>query len=253
MINLSRNYQSRITRIADEAKLIWVICLSIIILFTYTITAQLIIMLCLIALSIYGNLKFAGVMNYIKMFLPVIFIIFIFHLFYHDGNTIFTIWFLTATDVGFHFGIFNFLRFINFLLIAIGFFSWSSPLNIATKLATLFGIARNRFFQDLALVFFIALRFMPVLIRERANLRLAMKARGGMVQGGIYKKITMNAKIILPLLSRAIAQTDDVAAALALKGNAGVYFVPEKMKLKMTDIIIIIIGLILTAAVINYV
>jgi len=252
MIALSYNPQSRFAIIADETKLMWLVCLSIIILFLAQIPAQLIILAALIILAISGEIKFGHILGYIKLFVPIVLLIFMFHLFYHDGRVLFKIWMLSATDTGMKAGLLNLLRFLNFLLITICFFSWSSPLNLATKLATCFGLAKGRFFQDLALAFFIALRFLPVLIRERETLKLAMRARGMNLQGSLKNHLQANIKIMLPLIARVIGQTDDVACAIALKGNGNIYFVPERTRLNMIDIILMIAGMILVIMVFQY-
>jgi len=243
MRSLSYIPRNRYAGIADETKLILSICISIIILMSYLIETQIILFTVLLSISITGGLRFGFVLEYMRLFLPIVAFIFLLHLFYHDGESIFKIWILTATDYGLYSALMNLMRFINFILIAICFFSFSSPLNISSKLATGFGLARSRFFQELALVFFIALRFLPVLIRERESLKLAMRARGCNFSGSFISRLKNNVKLIFPLILRVVGQTDDVAIALALKGDGNTYFVPEKLRLKMADISLIALGI----------
>lgn len=241
MENLRYIPRNRFAIIADETKLAMAICFSAITLLAYTIEIQLILLIVLLTIGLSGGLRLSFIIDYVKLFLPVMLIIFTFHLFYHDGQDLFNIWRFTATDFGLYSATMNLFRFLNFILVAILFFSFSSPLNVSAKLTTCFGLAKSRFFQELALVFFIALRFLPVLIRERDFLMLAMRARGADFRGNILKRLRVNVKLIFPLILRVVGQTDDVAVALALKGNGDTYFVPEKTKLKLIDISLIIL------------
>jgi energy-coupling factor transport system permease protein len=252
MISLEFNPQNRFAGIADETKLILAISFSVLVLLANIVLVQLAMLFFLLVLAVIGGVAIKYILKFLSVFLPVILIIFLLHLFYHKGQVLFSVWFFKATDVGLYLGFLNLLRFVDFIMIAICFFSFASPLNVSTKLATFFGLAKGRFFQELALVFFIALRFLPVLARERKNLMLAMRARGIALNVGLISRLRLNVLMLLPLLSRAISQSDDVAAALSLKGDGATYFVPERSSLRIIDIIIIFTGIALTIAAICY-
>ncbi len=246
MINLKYIPNSKIACVAVEVKLFWFICLSIIILCVGLILTQAIVLLALFSLAYFGGLKPFYIVKILKSFWLIFLIVFILHLFYHDGRSLFRLWLFNATDTGMKAGIFNLLRFLNFIISAICLISWTSPQEIAGMLAAGFGGFKRRFFQELALIFFIAMRFIPVLIREREIVVLAMRARGADFGGRLIHKIRLNLKLMLPLFSRVISQTDDVASALALKGDAGVYFAGTKTKLKAQDILLLLSGFVLT-------
>ncbi|MCP4581362.1 MAG: hypothetical protein GY839_07065 [candidate division Zixibacteria bacterium] len=250
MFKYDPNY--RLAALAINVKFFWAICLSIVILFTNSIPTQLTLVGLLLCLAFYGGLKANHLFKYLGLFWPVFSIVFVLHLFYHDGEIIFRIWLLNATYSGLFAGIFNLLRFMNFLLVAICFFSWASPLDISRQFARGIGRMGRKFFQDMALVFFIAMRFMPVLVKEREIVKMAMKARGANFGGGFVNKVRMNLSLLLPIFSRIIGQTDDVASTLALKGNNGVYFAGEKAKSKGSDILLILTGLALTVGIIYF-
>ncbi len=235
--------RNRYTGIADEAKLILSISFSIIALSAYMIETQVIFFGILLTIAISGGLKPGFILDYVRLFAPVMAFIFILHLFYHEGEPLFTVWKFTASDFGLYSGSINLLRFINFVIIGICFFSFSSPLNISSKIATGFGLAKSRFFQELALVFFIALRFLPVLLRERESLKLAMRARGVNFGRHFTNRLRANIKLMFPLIIRVAWQTDDVALAMSLKGDGDTYFVPERIRLKFIDFILICLGI----------
>ena len=252
MIALRYIPDSRMTNAAAEVKLLWFICMSIILLFANLISTQLILLLGLLFLAYFGGIKTSNILSFLKLFWPIYLVVFLLHFFYQDGDILFRVWFLRATDQGLKAGLFNLLRFLNFIIGAFCFLSWTSPQEIAGKLLGGFGMSRYRLFQELALIFFIAMRFMPVLIREMEIVIMAMKARGVDFGGGLINKIKLNSKLMLPLFSRVISQSDDVASALALKGNAGVYFTGPEIRLKVWDFLLILLGPILTVLVIYY-
>jgi len=245
MISLKYIPDSKMASIAIEVKLVWFICISIMILFSHLIQVQVILFLALLCLAYYGGLNPGQIVSYLKLFWPVFLIVFLLHLFYHDGQVLFSIWLLKATAQGLRAGFLNLFRFINFLGAAICLLSWISPQEMAAKLFTGFGLSKRKFFQEITLIFFIAMRFMPVLIKEREIVILAMKARGADFGGGLVNRIKLNSKLMLPLFSRIIGQTDDVASALALKGYAGVYFTSPKTKLRRWDFYLLLIGIVL--------
>lgn len=245
------NQDSKLASIATEVKVVWAVGISIGILLSYAGVVQLVLVSILLSATIYTGVRLPDLADYLKLFLPIFVIIFLLHLFYHQGTTILQIWFLKATDRGLQAGLFNLLRFINFILVAICFFSSTSAVEFAQsimksgKLASVFGLVKKRFIQDVALTFFIALRFMPVLARETNTVRMAMVARGADFKHGFINRMKTNFKLILPLFSRVLRQSDDVAAALSLKSNKGEYFVIDKKSLKRRDILLILTALIL--------
>jgi len=238
--------------VAAQVKLFWFICLSIVILFANLISTQVTLLLALLILAYFGGIKTSNIISFLKLFWLIYLIIFLLHIFYHDGDVLFRLWFLKATDQGLKAGLFNLLRFFNFLVMAFCLLSWTSPQEIAGSLFSGFTMTKRKFMQELALIFFIAMRFVPVLIREREIVIMAMKARGAGFGEGLINKIRFNSKLMVPLFSRVIGQTEDVASALALKGNAGVYFIASKPRLKAGDFLLILLGLILTVLVIYY-
>ena len=252
MITLNYNPQSRMSKLATEVKLIAAICLSILILAITATSTQLLLLMLLAFIAFTGSIKLREIVSYIRIFLPVFVIIFVINLFYYDGRVIFGIWHLKATYEGLYAGLFNLIRFVNLLIVTFCFFTWTSPLELSSRLTETFGSSRTRFFQELAMVFFIAMRFLPVLTRERATVKLAMQARGARFDGSALWRIRMNTKLLLPLFSRTIGQVDDVAIALALKSYGDTYFAPAKSGLKLADLLLILVMIILTIALLIY-
>jgi len=241
MVIINYNPASKLTSLSTETKIIWAVGFSIWMLLINSGTGQLILSLVLSGFAFYGGSKLSDILRYIRIFLPVFVIVFILHLFYHSGDMLFGLWFLQATDTGLKAGLFNVLRFVNFIMVAACFFNWTSPVEFAGKLSSGFGFKRIRFFQDMALVFFIAMRFIPVLTQEREIVRMAMIARGADFKSGLINRLKMETRLLLPLFSRVIRQSDDVAAAISIKGYKGVYFAGNQISLRGIDYILIIL------------
>jgi len=230
--------------IGIEAKLIWALGLTIGILFCQSITIQLalLILLCLSGF-IWGGIP-AEFRKFIYFGLPTLLIIVAIHLFYHQGDILFKLWFLNATDSGLKAGALNGLRFLNFGIVAILMLSGISPVEFGRRLAWLFGFFRWRALSDLALVFFIAMRFVPSLVNESGVVKLAMAARGADFGGSVISRLKMHLQLLLPLFSRVIRQADDIACAISLKGYQGVYLVGSRPRFRFGDIFLSVAGII---------
>jgi len=250
MTPLAFDPSGKFAKIEPEAKIIWVIGFAIAILAVNSSWSQLAMLLVLVLFAIYGGSSLRQMIDYFKIFIPILLIIFGLHLFYHSGEVLFRIWILRATRAGLRAGVFNTIRFINFMLLAACFFKWTSPVALAKRLASGFGLVRSQRLQEIGLVFFIAMRFVPVLIRERSLLALAMMARGSDLRAGVRRRIAANIKMTLPLFSRVIGQTEDVAVALALKSSGGTFFNRRARPLSSHDFLFAATGLALAAAVI---
>jgi energy-coupling factor transporter transmembrane protein EcfT len=231
-------------------KIAWAAALSIWIMLIDTGLWQVFIFAALLCLSAYGGTKISEAAGFIRLFVPIFILVFILHLFYHEGELLFHIWIFKASDIGLKAGLFNIARFVNFLMLAVTLFSCTSPIELAEKISTGFGIFRNRLFRELGLVSFIAMRFLPELTRERAIVKMAMIARGAKFGAGLTSKLKTEIRLLLPLFSRVIRQTDSVAAAIALKSYNGNYFSIKNKPLPLIDIVLLVLPFAITALII---
>jgi energy-coupling factor transport system permease protein len=245
------NKANNLASLSFAVKIIYALCLTAWILLIKSGTGQIILLFCLPAIGFYGSFKISEILKYLRLFLPVFVIIFLLHLFYHPGESLFQIWFLTATIKGMKAGLFNILRFLNFIFISILFLSSTSPAEFARAIVSCSRFIKTNFFQELALVFFIALRFLPAISRERSVVKTAMQARGAEFGGNLPQRINSEIKLFLPLFSRVFRQADDVAAALSLRSYRGVYFAGDRTRIKNTDIFLVISILVLTIIIIR--
>lgn len=241
---------SKFAGISPEAKIIWAISFAVAILAVNSFWSQLAMLIILMLYAIYGGPDFRELSGYFKIFFPIFLIVFALNLFYFSGDVLFRIWILRATRTGLRAGFFNLIRLANFMLLAACFFNWTSPVALARSLACGFGLIRSRRLQEIGLVFFIAMRFLPVLIRERSLLATAMAARGANLQAGLRRRFTFNIKMLLPLFSRVIGQTDDVAMALEIKRGGQTFFKSRNRSINSPDILFALVSAGLAAMII---
>lgn len=236
---------NQLARISTDVKLFWAIGLTIGILFCQSLTALSILLVFLVFLGFFDNEVTYAYKKFIWVGIPAVMIIMAIHLFYHRGDALFRIWFFMATSEGIRAGVLHSLRFLNFGLVAIAALGAIDPVDFGKRIAWWLSLFRWRKLKELALVFFVAIRFAPSFLREMEILKIAMKARGADFSGSPIRKIHMNMKLLLPLFSRVIRQADDIACAISLKGYHGEYLTGRKPKLTASDILLVVIAIII--------
>ncbi len=177
--------------------------------------------------------------NYFFRLSPIFLIVFLIHLFCHQGDTLFKIAGLKASFAGAEAGLLNVFRLIDFMLIAILLFRHVSAVEIGRSVVRFAQRLRFKPLEDLAIAFFVAVRFIPLLAVEIADVKTALQLRGAEFSGGLLAKIKFNLKILIPLLVRVIRQSYDVGTALALKSYRNCYFPAATLGLSGKDLILL--------------
>jgi energy-coupling factor transport system permease protein len=225
---------------STEVKLVWAVGLTVGILFCQFLVVQAILAVSLILIGLFDKRVAAAFRKFFLIGIPAIAIIMAIHLFYHEGEVLFRIWVLKATVRGLMAGILNALRFLNFGFVAILTIGGIEPVEFGRKIVWGFGLLRLRIFSELGLVFFIAIRFVPLFISEASTVKSAMIVRGANFGGSLIHRIRMNLRMMLPLFSRVIRQADDIACAISLKGYRGTYLVGKNPSIKYSDVVLIL-------------
>jgi energy-coupling factor transport system permease protein len=243
---MSLAYSNRglpLARLSTEVKLIWAVGLTVGILFCRSLVVQAVQAVLLILIGLLGKGVSAAFRKFFLIGIPAIAIIVAIHLFYHEGEVLFQIWVLRATVNGLMSGILNALRFLNFGFVAILTIGGIEPVEFGRKIVWGFGLLRLRIFSELGLVFFIAIRFVPLFISEASTVKSAMIVRGADFGGSMISRIRMNLRMMLPLFSRVIRQADDIACAISLKGYQGTYLVGKNPSIKFSDILLFLVAI----------
>jgi energy-coupling factor transport system permease protein len=72
--------------------------------------------------------------------------------------------------------------------------------------------------DDIAMIVFIAIRFIPVLAEEFDTIRKAQTVRGVDFSGGLLKRIRQVIYLLVPVFRSALRRADDLALAMESRG-----------------------------------
>ena len=72
--------------------------------------------------------------------------------------------------------------------------------------------------DDLGLILFIALRFIPILYQEFTAIKQAQMIRGVSFTGSLVDRIRKTTSILIPVFVAAINRADDLALAMEARG-----------------------------------
>lgn len=200
-----------------------------------------------------SKIQIAAVIRSIKPLKWIIAFTFVIHLFSHDGEELFRLWRLTATDDGLRAGLFISLRLI-LMIVASSLLTFTTPpikLTDATeKLLTplkSFGVPAH----ELAMMMTIALRFIPTLFEEADKIIKAQKIRGlDIERGNFVKRLKMMVPILVPLFLSAFRRADDLAMAMearCYRGGEGRTHMKSLEITRLDRIAVVVIGLIVLA------
>jgi energy-coupling factor transporter transmembrane protein EcfT len=183
------------------------------------------------------NRNFERILKVFLLAMPFALFIFLLHLFTHDGESLFKILFLTATSSGAKAGLMYALKLLVFAFSGFLIFAAVDPYDLI-KPVERFSRRLGRVGQsisNMALAFYLALRFLPELSAQAKTTLLALKSRGLDFRGGIIHKGKVMLYVATPLFVNAIKRADIAAMALNVKGYATRYeratFPPPRLQL----------------------
>lgn len=116
--------------------------------------------------------------------------------------------------------VFYSLRLIIFISIAFLLTLTNSPSELGDAMTKLLGPLQKLKIPvyDLALILFIALRFIPILYDEFTAIRNAQMIRGVNFSGSFFNRIRKTTSIIIPVFVAAIQRADELALAIEARG-----------------------------------
>lgn len=138
----------------------------------------------------------------------------------HGGEELVNIFGWSITKEAVNSAIFFSLRLVLFLCIAFLITLTNSPSELADSFARLLQPLRRLKIpvNDLALILFMAIRFIPVLYEEFTVIRYAQITRGVDFSGTIIQRIKKTSAIIIPVFIAAINRADQLAESIELRG-----------------------------------
>jgi len=181
----------------------------------------------IIILSLFLALLFSGISlkTLVRNFQPIFILIVItacYHLLFsaRDSSVLFSMAGIKITQGGAYMAAFYSLRLIIFISIAFFVTLTNSPSELADSLTKLLKPLEKLHVpvSDLALILFIAIRFIPILYEEFNAIKDAQIMRGVNFTGSIINRVKKTTSIIIPVFVSAIQRADELALAIEARG-----------------------------------
>lgn len=217
-----RPLDSFLHRLDARAKIIPIVLVLILALLTDSL-----LFYAAIILSLAGGLVMSGVdrRTLVNNFKPVVILVLItglYHIIFsqRDSSVLVNLFGFNITSGGVHMALFYSLRLVIFISIAFLMTLTNSPSELGDALTKLLGPLRKLRFPvyDLALILFIALRFIPILYEEFTAIRNAQIIRGVRFTGSLVTRLKKTTSVIIPVFVSAIQRADELALAIEARG-----------------------------------
>ncbi len=171
----------------------------------------------LIVVMILSRLNVKFVLRGLKSVMILVLITFIFNVFFAEGTTLVSFYFIRITREGLAFGIIMSMRLIYVVLATSLLTLCTSPLQITDALESL--MRWGRLFRlpvhEIAMMMSIALRFIPTLMEELERIIKAQMARGAdFEKGPLLVRVKSFVPVLVPLFVQAFKHADDLAVAM---------------------------------------
>ena len=217
-----RPLDSYLHRLDARAKLVPVVAVMILGLLTDSILFYLIVLLALLGGLLASGVKPAVIGRNFRPVLILVAITFLYHLVFtgRDSRPVFELFGWALREESLSKATFFSLRLLLFVSVVFLVTLTSSPSDLAEAVAKLLRpLKRIRVpADDIGLVLFIAIRFIPILHEEFLAIRNAQIIRGVDFTGNFIARARKMTSIIVPVLIAAISRADELALAMEARG-----------------------------------
>ncbi|MDF1544386.1 MAG: energy-coupling factor transporter transmembrane component T [bacterium] len=213
---------SPVHQIDARAKMIAALAMMLFVLVSESILVYL-----MLAFSLLLALKFSGleISSFSRNLKPVIWLVVItvlFHLLFAQKTEPFVVNlpFLKISRSSLYSASFFSIRLLIFILISFALTLTTSPSDMADGFSRLIRPLR-RFrlpVEEMSLILFMAMRFIPVLYEEFHAIRNAQIIRGADFSGTFRKRVKGIVALVVPLLVLSINRADELAMAITVRG-----------------------------------
>lgn len=217
-----RPIDSYLHRLDARAKLLPVILVLVLALFTSSMLFYLIILALLLASLLASGLGMRSIFRNFRPLLILIIITSAYHLIFsgHDTPALFTVFGWGIRSGAIQSAEFYSLRLILFMSVAFLVTLTNSPSDLAEAFT---GLVRPlRYLKvpvnDLGLIVFTSMRFIPILYEEFVAIRNAQITRGVEFSGGFLTRIRRSSYLLIPVFVAAIGRADELALAIEARG-----------------------------------
>lgn len=209
-------------RLDARAKIFIVFLVLILSLLTVSFVFYLVILAALIIALFSARVSPGTLFRNFQPLMVIVLITFIYHLVFsgRGTETLYSFFGFEITRGALSRACFFSLRLIIFITMAYLVTLTSSPSELAEAFISILkplkriGVPVN----DLGLVLFIAIRFIPILYEEFNAIKNAQIIRGVNFAGSVFNRIKKTGYILIPVFVAAISRADDLAMAIEARG-----------------------------------
>ncbi|MEW6411613.1 MAG: energy-coupling factor transporter transmembrane component T [Candidatus Zixiibacteriota bacterium] len=217
-----RPLDSFLHRLDARSKIVPVTLILILALLTDSVIFYVTILLAMIAALLFSGVGWRTLANNFKPILILVVVTSLYHLVFsgRDSEALVSIFGWKITSGGAQLALFYSLRLVIFISVAFLITLTNSPSELGDAMTRLFRpLERFRVpVYDLALILFIALRFIPILYDEFTAIRNAQMMRGVSFTGSFFARMKKTTSIIIPVFVAAIQRADELALAIEARG-----------------------------------
>ncbi len=247
---------SLVHRLDPRIKILILIAYVVFIFVAQNFYAFLALEVFLIAIIICARIPFIDMLKSMKGILFIVIVTVILNLFFYQGQTQ-TVVFWIITKEALIFSAFMALRLITLVMASVLLTFTTTPVALTDGIESLLSPLKYIKFpvHELALVMSIALRFIPILMNEADRIIMSQKARGADFESGnIINRAKAMIPVLIPLLISAFRRAEELGDAMDSRcySSSAVRTKYKKLKLKLGDLISVLISAIVFAGVIVF-
>lgn len=246
-------YDSFVHRLDPRGKILFGLFLMILALFTESAIFYSIMIFGLVVLLRFSKISFGLLLKNIGPFLILVSITAVYHLMFSLRQTaeIINIFGFSITEGGLAMAIVFSLRVILFVLIAFLIALTVAPSEMGESLVYFIRPLKKLKIpvNDIGLIIFIAMRFIPVLAEEFETIKKAQIIRGMNYSGGLINRAKKALVLLIPVFQSAIRRADDLAIAIESRGyiSGGERSSLRQFRFKLRDLGFIVFSICLTS------
>jgi energy-coupling factor transport system permease protein len=217
-----RPLDSFLHRLDARSKLAPVLVVMILGLLTDSLQFYVVVLVGLVGGLLLSGVSMRTIAGNFKPILVLVAITFLYHILFsgRDAAALFTVFGFAVTGEGLNQACFFSLRLLLFVSVVFLVTLTSSPSDLAEAVARILRPLRKIRVpvDDIGLVLFIAIRFIPVLHQEFMAIRNAQLIRGVNFSGSLMTRVRKTTAIFVPVLVAAISRADELAMAMEARG-----------------------------------
>lgn len=222
MLGQYRPLDSYLHRLDARAKLVPVFLVLILSLLTDSYLFYLLIQAALVVSLLFSGINYKTLIENFKPIFIIVLITSLYHLLFSGGDSdvVLDLSIFKFRERSIDMAIFYSLRLVIFISIAFLMTLTNSPSELGEAVYKILKPLRRIKVpvDDLALIIFIAIRFIPILYDEFISIKNAQIIRGVDFSGSIINRMKKTVAVIIPVFISAVQRADELALALQARG-----------------------------------